>query len=105
MRPTIHDIIISKIKTHATRGSSRSCIDQVTKSYTSDLLDAKGLLQNFQILRQKGKNGTSFLGTQLAVSPVPPALTPTGTAQSAASELLNSALDFVIHILGKVPGY
>ncbi|XP_020274192.1 exocyst complex component SEC8 isoform X2 [Asparagus officinalis] len=99
LRPTVHDIIISKIKAHAAWSSSRSSTDHATRSSTSNLLDAKGLLQNFQILRQKGKHGSSSVGVQLTVSPVPPALTPMGTAQSAASELLSSALDFVIRIL------
>ncbi|KAJ6849064.1 exocyst complex component SEC8 isoform X2 [Iris pallida] len=99
LRPTIHDIIISNVKAIAVRNSSRSCIDQATRTSTSDLFHSKGSLKSFQVLRQKAKNGTSSLGTQLVAGPVPPALTPMGTAQSSASELLSSILDFIIHIL------
>lgn len=99
LRSTIHDIIISKTKAYSARSSSRSYINQGAKSSSSELLDAKGLLQNLSALRQKVKSGPSFSGTQLAVSPVPPALAPMGVAQTAASELLSSVLEFVIRVL------
>ncbi|KAG1331762.1 exocyst complex component SEC8 [Cocos nucifera] len=99
LRATIHDVITSKIKEHAARNSSRSCMSQVTRTATSDLYYSKGLLDSYQVLKQKHRNGTSSVGTQMAISPVSPAMTPMGTAQSATSELLSSILDSVIRIL------
>nr|XP_010942478.1 exocyst complex component SEC8 isoform X2 [Elaeis guineensis] len=99
LRSTIHDVITSKIKEHAALNSSRSCMSQVTRTATSDLYYSKGLLDSYQVLKQKHRNGTSSVGTQVAISPVSSAMTPMGTAQSATSELLSLILDSVIRIL------
>lgn len=99
LRSTIHDVITSKIKEHALGNSSRSCMSQVTRTAASDSYYSKGLLDGQQVLKQKHRNGTSSVGIQMAMSPVSPAMTPMGTAQSAASKLLGSILDSVIHIL------
>lgn len=98
LRPTLHDIITSKIKAHMARNSTRSTVSQVSRTASSYF--SKGLMESYQVMKQKGKNGTSYPGTQLTVSPVSPALTPLGTAQSAANELLSSVLDAIIRILG-----
>ncbi|XP_038971816.1 exocyst complex component SEC8 [Phoenix dactylifera] len=99
LRSTIHDVITSKIKEHAVQNSSRSCTSQVTRTATSDSYYSKGLLDSYHVLKQKHRNGASSVGTQMAISPVSPAMTPMGTAQSAASELLSLILDSVIRIL------
>ncbi|XP_020090162.1 exocyst complex component SEC8 isoform X1 [Ananas comosus] len=99
LRPTIHDIITSKIKAYSEQSSSRSRIGQASKTNNSDLYYSKGLLESYQLSKQKAKNGTSFLGTQLAISPISPAMTPMGTAQCAASELLSSVLESIVLIL------
>ncbi|CAL9185668.1 unnamed protein product, partial [Musa hybrid cultivar] len=99
LRPTIHDIITSKIKVHAARKSSRSSIDPVTKKTQSDVNDSKGIFEGFRVLKQKNKNNSSISGAQVVVSPVSPVMTPMGAAQAAVSEFLNSILDYVIHIL------
>ncbi|PKA56682.1 putative exocyst complex component 4 [Apostasia shenzhenica] len=98
LRPTIHEIITSKVKAYAARTTSRSFVDQPNKTFACDAR-SKGTFGGYQMLKQKAKNGTSFLGPQLVVSPVSPTMTPIGTAQSAASELLSSILDSMTHIL------
>lgn len=77
-------------------------MSQVTRIATSDLYYSKGLLDSYQVLKQKHRNGTSTVGAQMAISPVSPAMTPMGTAQSATSELLSLILDSVICILGEI---
>ncbi|KAJ0979864.1 hypothetical protein J5N97_015338 [Dioscorea zingiberensis] len=100
LRPTIHDIITSKIKAHAAaQNSSRSCISQTTRTPNSDLFPSKGLLHGYQSMKTKGISGASFVAAQLSVSPVSSAMAPSGMAQSAAGELLSSILDSVIRIL------
>ncbi|KAG6496533.1 hypothetical protein ZIOFF_044400 [Zingiber officinale] len=99
LRPTIHEIIISKVKVLAVQKSSRSGLDLVTKKDNSDIYDSSGILDGFQVLKPKSKNNSSFSATQLVVSPVSPIMTPKGAAQSAAGEFLNSILDYIICIL------
>ncbi|WOL03416.1 exocyst complex component SEC8 [Canna indica] len=99
LRPTIHDIITSRVKVYATWKSSRSSVDLVTKTTTSDINDSRGLFDGFQVLKQKSKNNASFSAAQLVVSPISPVMTPKGTAQSAACEFLYSILDYVNHII------
>ncbi|XP_074558363.1 exocyst complex component SEC8 isoform X2 [Curcuma longa] len=99
LRPTIHEIITSKVKVLAVQKSSKSGLDLVTKKDNSDIYDSSGILDGFQVLKPKSKNNSSFSATQLVVSPVSPIMTPKGTAQSAASEFLNSILDYIICIL------
>ncbi|KAJ6892852.1 hypothetical protein NC651_025918 [Populus alba x Populus x berolinensis] len=92
LRPTIHDIITSKIKSHSELvNSSRSSINQ--SAQTRGLHFVKGHLESYKLPKQKRQNGTL-----LAVSPVSPVMAPTGKAQAAAKELLDSILDTVIRI-------
>ncbi|KAJ6983418.1 exocyst complex component SEC8 isoform X2 [Populus alba x Populus x berolinensis] len=92
LRPTIHDIITSKIKSHSELvNSSRSSINQ--SAQTRGLHFVKGQLESYKLPKQKRQNGTL-----LAVSPVSPVMAPTGKAQAAAKELLDSILDTVIRI-------
>uniref|UniRef100_A0A1D1Y1X3 Exocyst complex component Sec8 n=1 Tax=Anthurium amnicola TaxID=1678845 RepID=A0A1D1Y1X3_9ARAE len=97
LRPTIHEIITSKIKSF-TSALSSSCTSQTAKSFPSSLHSSKVLIESYQVPKHT-KNGTSLMGTHMAVSPVSPAMTPVGTAQSAAGELLGSILDSIIRIL------
>ncbi|XVE68804.1 hypothetical protein DITRI_Ditri09bG0099700 [Diplodiscus trichospermus] len=99
LRPTIHEIITSKIKAHAEFiNSSRSGIDKASRIGTTGLHVMKGQLESYQLSKQKPQNGISLTGTLLAVSPVSPLMAPTGKAQAAAKELLESILDSVVRI-------
>ncbi|KAK6233942.1 hypothetical protein QUC31_006348 [Theobroma cacao] len=99
LRPTIHEIITTKIKAHAESiNSSRSGIDKATRTGTTSLLFMKGQLERYQLPKQKRQNGMSLAGTLLAVSPVSPVMAPTGKAQAATKELLDSILDAVVRI-------
>ncbi|KAF9674910.1 hypothetical protein SADUNF_Sadunf10G0176500 [Salix dunnii] len=92
LRPTIHDTITSKIKSHSElANSSRSTFDQ--SAQTRGLHFVKGQLESYQLPKQKRQNGTL-----LAVSPVSPVMAPSGKAQAAAKELLDSILDTVVRI-------
>lgn len=100
LRPTIHEIITSKIKTHAELvNSSRSGIGQAARPASAGLQFMKGRLQ---LPKQKRQNGISLSGTLLAVSPVSPVMAPAGKAQAAAKELLDSILDAVVRIFGEL---
>ncbi|KAM5555932.1 exocyst complex component SEC8 [Rosa sericea] len=99
LRPTLHDIITSKIKTHAELvNSSRSGIGQAARTATAGLHFMKGQLGSYQLPKQKRQNGISLAGTLLAASPVSPVMAPAGKAQAAAKDLLNSILDAVVRI-------
>ncbi|GAV58941.1 Sec8_exocyst domain-containing protein [Cephalotus follicularis] len=99
LRPTIHEIITSKIKAHAEIvNASRSGIGQAAQNATKGLHYVKGQLESYQLPKQKRQNGISLAGTILAVSPVSPVMAPTGKAQAAARELLDSILDTVVRI-------
>ena len=103
MRPAIHEIITSKIKAHAELvNSSRSGIGQGDRTATVGLHFMKGQLGSFQLPKQKRQNGISLTGTLLAVSPVSPVMSPTGKAQASAREVLDSILDTVVRIFGKI---
>ncbi|XP_020575314.1 exocyst complex component SEC8 [Phalaenopsis equestris] len=93
LRPTIHEIITSKIRAYAARTSSRSCVDQPGKTAVFNIF-SKGTFGS----KQKVKNGTTLLGTQLVTGPVSLTMAPLGTAQSAASELLSYILDSITRI-------
>ncbi|KAG4997995.1 hypothetical protein JHK85_029434 [Glycine max] len=102
LRPTLHEIITSKIKAHAELlNSSRSSIGQDSQAGTGNLHFIKGQLESYQLPKQKRKNGISIAGTLLAVSPVSPLMAPGGKAQVAAKELLDSILDAVVRIFGE----
>ncbi|XP_011031681.1 PREDICTED: exocyst complex component SEC8-like isoform X2 [Populus euphratica] len=97
LRPTIHDIIASKIKAYSELvNSSRSSNDQT--ALTRGLHSVKGQLERYQLSKQKRQNGMSLSRTLLAVSPVSPVMAPTGKAQAAAKELLDSILDILVQI-------
>lgn len=101
LRPTLHDIITSKIKTHAELvNSSRSGIGQAARTATPGLHFMKGQLESYQLPKQKRQNGISLAGTLLAASPVSPVMAPAGKAQAAAKDLVNSILDAVVRIFG-----
>lgn len=101
LRPTIHEIITSKIKAHAELiNSSRSGISQAAQTGTTGLHFMKGQLKSYQLPKQKRQNGISLAGTLLAVSPVSAVMAPMGKAQTTAKELLDSILDSVIRIFG-----
>ncbi|KAL5800324.1 hypothetical protein ACOSQ3_033415 [Xanthoceras sorbifolium] len=99
LRPTIHEIITVKIKAHAEHiNSSRSTIGQAAQTGATALHFMKGHLESYQLPKQKRQNGISLAGTLLAASPVSPVMAPTGKAQAAAKELLDSILDSVVRI-------
>lgn len=98
LRPTIHEIITSKIKAQAEYiNSSRPGVGH-SRTGTTGLQYVKGQLQSYQLSKEKHKNGTSLAGTLSAVSPVSPVMAPMGAAQSAAKELLDSILDAMVRI-------
>lgn len=81
--------------------SSRPTIGQVAQTGLTGLHYVKGQLESCQLLKQKKhQNGISLAGALLAVSPVSAVMSPTGTAQTSARELLDSILDTVIRIFG-----
>lgn len=100
VRPTIHDVITSKIKSYA-REASKSNIDKVAKRTASDLSHSHGAVTRYQLPKQKKKNEASTLATQLVASPISPVMAPTGDAQHAASQLLGSIFECLVGILGK----
>lgn len=101
LRPTIHEAITSKIKAHAELvNSSRYGVGQAAQTATLGLHFMKGQLESYQFPKQKRQNGMSLGGTLLAVSPVSPVMAPSGKAQAAAKELLDSILDTVARIFG-----
>lgn len=97
VRPTIHDVITSKIKAYS-EDDSKSSIDKGSKR-TSDVSNSNGPIPRFQVLKQKTKDAASLMAAQLVVSPISPAMAPTGDAQRAASQLLRSIFECLIDIL------
>ncbi|KAA3481617.1 exocyst complex component SEC8-like [Gossypium australe] len=77
-----------------------SSVDKATRTGATSLHLMKGQLESYQLSKQKRQNGISLAGNLLAVSPVSPVMAPTGKAQAAAKELLNSILDSVVRIFG-----
>lgn len=98
VRPTIHDVITSKIKSYA-REPSKSNIDKVAKRTASVVSHSHGAVTRYQLPKQKKKNEASTLATQLVASPISPAMAPTGDAQHAASQLLGSIFECLVGIL------
>ncbi|KAK8677317.1 hypothetical protein V6N13_142862 [Hibiscus sabdariffa] len=99
LRPTIHEIITSKIKACAeVINSSRSGIDKANQIGNSSLHFIKGHVNSYQLPKQKRQNGMSLPGTLLAVSPVSPVMAPTGKAQAGAKELLDSILETIVRV-------
>jgi len=87
VRPTIHDVITSKIKAY-TGEASKSNIDKIARPVTL-----------YQLSKHKTKNGALAVATQLVSSPISPAMAPTGDAQWAASQLLGSIFECLVDIL------
>lgn len=103
LRPTMHEIITTKIKAYAERViSSRPGMNHSARDSNTAVHHMKGQLQSYQLPKKKRQNGTSVIGTLPAVSPVSPVMAPMGTAQAAAKELLDSILDTVVRIFGKI---
>ncbi|KAF6140233.1 hypothetical protein GIB67_000281 [Kingdonia uniflora] len=100
LRPTIHEIITSKIKAYAAVvNSSRAINGQSAKTPTPGLHYFKEQLESYQLPKQKRPNEIILAGTLLAVSPVSPVMAPSGAAQAAAKQVLDSILDNIIRIL------
>lgn len=101
LRPTIHEIITSKIKAHAAVvNSSRPGIGDSAKTTSPGLHCFKKQMESFQLQKEKRPNGImQKAGTLLAVSPVSPTMAPLGAAQAAANELLEAVLDDIVRIL------
>lgn len=98
LRPTVHEIITSKIKAHAELvNSMRLGIGQVAQTAVTGLHSMKQL-ESYQLPKQKRHNGVMLAGTLLAVSPVSPVMAPMGKAQVTAKELLDSILDTIVRI-------
>ena len=101
MRPTIHDIITSKIKAYAEQiNSSRLGFGQAVRSETAAHF-MKGQLGSFHLPKHKCQNGIPLAGTLVAVSPVSPVMAPMGKAQTSARDLLDSVLETVVRIFGQ----
>lgn len=83
------------------RTSSRPQASELSRQGVSNSYFPKDM-ENYQSLKKKNKNGTSAIGVQFAVSPVSPEMIPMGKAQSSARDLLNSILDTIIQIFGKI---
>lgn len=66
-----------------------------------DVLHSNGPIPQFQMLKQKTKSGASVMAAQLVVSPISPAMAPTGDAQRAATQLLKSIFECLVEILGR----
>ncbi|XP_048609909.1 exocyst complex component SEC8-like isoform X1 [Brassica napus] len=99
LRPTIHEIIISKIKAHMeTRNLSKSACSQGDQTVAAGLHFIKGQPEAYRLSKEKPQNRISNSGTHLAVSPVSPLMVPGGKAQAAAKDLLDSILDTIVKI-------
>ncbi|KAL3838292.1 hypothetical protein ACJIZ3_022883 [Penstemon smallii] len=99
LRPTIHEIITTKIKAQAERvNGSRSGLSQTVLPMVTGLHYLKGRLESHQLTKQKRQNGISLTGALLAASPVSHVMSPAGTAQIAAKGLLDSILDTVVRL-------
>ncbi|CAH2054211.1 unnamed protein product [Thlaspi arvense] len=99
LRPTIHEIIISKVKAHMeTTNLSKSACGQGDRPVAPGLHFIKGQSEAYRLSKEKPQNGISNSGTHLAVSPVSPLMGPGGIAQTAAKDLLDSILDTIVKI-------
>ncbi|XP_042003601.1 exocyst complex component SEC8-like isoform X2 [Salvia splendens] len=97
LRSTIHDIITAKIKAQAGRASgSRPGLGHTALPTVAGLHYLKDQLEH-HLAKHKRQNGVSPTGA-LAVSPVSHVMSPSGTAQISARDLLDSVLDTVVRI-------
>ncbi|KAL0317342.1 UNVERIFIED_CONTAM: Exocyst complex component SEC8 [Sesamum angustifolium] len=99
LRPTIHEIITTKIKAQAGRLIGPGpCLGHAALPLATGLHHLKGRLESPQLLKQKRQNGVSVTGALLTTSPVSHVMSPNGTAQIAAKKLLDSILDTIVRI-------
>ncbi|KAK6933420.1 Exocyst complex component Sec8, N-terminal [Dillenia turbinata] len=99
LRPTVHEIITSKIKAHMElANSSRLDFSHTAQTANKAGHSIKALLENYHLPKKKHENGLSVTGALLAVSPVSSAMAPSGTAQAAAKQLVDSILDSLVRI-------
>ncbi|KAK6929163.1 Exocyst complex component Sec8, N-terminal [Dillenia turbinata] len=99
LRPTIHEIITSKIKAHVElANSSRLHFSPTAQTANKAGYYIKAQLESYYLPKKKHENGVSVTGALLAVSPVSSAMAPSGTAQAAAKQLLDSILDSLVRI-------
>ncbi|KAL1532153.1 exocyst subunit [Salvia divinorum] len=97
LRSTIHDIITAKIKAQVGRVSGpRNGLGHTASPTVTGLHYLKGQLEH-HLAKHKRQNGISPNGA-LAVSPVSHVMSPSGTAQISARDLLDSILDTVVRI-------
>ncbi|XP_031492110.1 exocyst complex component SEC8 isoform X2 [Nymphaea colorata] len=100
LRPSIHEIMISKIKSRAAYlSSSKQTADQNSQK-TGIAANSKkvGVLESYCMLKQKSQT-EAVTGAITAVGPVSPAMAPAGAAQALTQELLVSILDTLVQIL------
>ncbi|KAK4430974.1 Exocyst complex component SEC8 [Sesamum alatum] len=99
LRPTIHEIITTKIKAQAGRlNGPGPGLGHAALPLATGLHNLKGRLESHQLLKQKRQNGVSVTGSLLTTSPVSNVMSPNGTAQIAAKKLLDSILDTIVRI-------
>ncbi|XP_051130784.1 exocyst complex component SEC8 isoform X2 [Andrographis paniculata] len=99
LRPTVHEIITTKIKAQAERAAGKkSGLGHTSLSTSSGLRYLKGRVEGHHLPQQKRLNGVSTTGALSATSPVSHMMSPSGAAQFAARELLDSILDTVVQI-------
>ncbi|XP_042035948.1 exocyst complex component SEC8-like [Salvia splendens] len=97
LRSTIHDIITAKIKAQVGRVSGqRNGLGHTASPTVTGLHYLKGQLEH-HLAKQKRQNGITPNGA-LAVSPVSHVMSPSGTAQISARDLLDSILETVVRI-------
>lgn len=102
LRPTIHEIITSKIKSYGVAvRSSKPLIGQIARTASHSIQYSKEQFENFQVLKRKIQNGPSSTRLVSGLSPVSPVLAPSGTAQASACGLLSTVLDATTCILGR----
>uniref|UniRef100_A0A0D3GYV8 Exocyst complex component Sec8 n=1 Tax=Oryza barthii TaxID=65489 RepID=A0A0D3GYV8_9ORYZ len=78
--------------------TSKSNVNKAANE-NSDVSHSNGRAARYQLLKQKTKNGASLMASQLVVSPISPAMAPTGDAQCAASQLLSAIFECLVDIL------
>ncbi|CAA0814086.1 Exocyst complex component SEC8, partial [Striga hermonthica] len=99
LRPTIHEIITTKIKAQAgCFNGAMPSLGHAALPTVAALHYLKGRLETRHLPKQKRQNGVSLSGALTTVSPVSPVMSPAGAAQIAAQELLDSILDTVVRI-------
>ncbi|CAN6477582.1 unnamed protein product [Victoria cruziana] len=100
LRPSVHEIITSKIKSRAADlSSSRQSADQTSQTPGVVANSKKvGVLESYYLLKQKSQT-EAVTGAITSVSPVSLAMAPIGAAQALTQELLISVLNALVQIL------